>query len=106
MQRTPARASAARPADKVTSEELARAAELEAAILAEEQAAEQAQRKGRDRDKRASEGAIYSSVPLAERAAVEYGYVQRDIRRIALVGGSLLAILAILHVLVNVANVI
>jgi hypothetical protein len=46
----------------------------------------------------------YSPTPLATRAAEEYGYVRRDIRRITLVGGSLLAILAILHVLVNVAH--
>jgi hypothetical protein len=82
---------------------LARAAELEAAILAEEKAAEQT-RRGRDRERRPVEGAIYSSVPLATRAAEEYGYVQRDVRRIVVVGGSLLGILAILHVLVNVAH--
>ena len=40
-------------------------------------------------------------MPLATRASEEYGYVQRDVRRIALVGGFLLAILAILDVLVN-----
>lgn len=89
----------------MTPEEEARAAELEAAILAEEKAAEQA-RKGRDRERRPVEGAIYSSAPLATRAAEEYGYVQRDVRRIAVVGGSLLGVLAILHVLVNVAHVI
>ena len=47
----------------------------------------------------------YSSVPLGVRAAEEYGYVRRDIRRITVVGGSLLLILAILEVLVNVAHV-
>ena len=40
------------------------------------------------------------------RAAEEYAYVRRDVRRIAVVGGSLLGVLAILHILVNVANVI
>ena len=35
------------------------------------------------------------------RAADEYRYVQRDVRRIAIVGGLLLLILAILDVLVN-----
>lgn len=49
---------------------------------------------------------MYSSVPLATRAAEEYGYVQRDVRRIAVVGGTLLAILAILHILVNILHVI
>jgi hypothetical protein len=49
---------------------------------------------------------IYSSVPLATRAAEEYGYVRRDVRRIAIVGGGLLAILAILYILVDVVRVI
>ena len=89
----------------MTHEEEARAAELEAAILAEEKVAEDA-RRARDRGRRPAEGAIYSSTPLATRAAEEYGYVRRDVRRIAVVGGSLLGILAILHVLVNVARVI
>ena len=109
MQRSAARPTAApsrppRPEGSVTHEELARAAELEAAILAEEKSAEQT-RRGRDRDRRPVEGAIYSSVPLATRAAQEYGYVQRDVRRIIVVGGSLLGVLAILYVLVNVAHV-
>jgi hypothetical protein len=108
MQRTagrPAGARPARPAGSVTHEEEARAAELEAAILAEERVAEDA-RRARERGRRPAEGAIYSSTPLATRAAEEYGYVRRDVRRIAVVGGSLLGILAILHVLVNVARVI
>ena len=109
MQRTAARspgARPARPAGSVTHEEEARAAELEAAFLAEEKVAEDA-RRARERGKRSVEGgAIYSSSPLATRAAEEYGYVRRDVRRIAVVGGSLLGILAILHVLVNVARVI
>jgi hypothetical protein len=94
-----------RTSGKVTPEELARAAELEAAILAEEQAAETT-RRGVDRSRRPVEGTIYSSVPLATRAAEEYGYVQRDVRRIAIVGGSLLGILAVLHILENVLHVI
>ena len=108
MQRTPARPTAARPSrpvGSVTPEEEARAAELEKAILAEEKAAEDA-RKARNRDRRPVEGAIYTSAPLAVRAAEEYAYVRRDVRRIAVVGGGLLGVLAILHILVNVANVI
>jgi hypothetical protein len=105
MQRSAARPTTApsRPEGSVTHEELARAAELEAAILAEEKSAEQT-RRGRDRDRRPAEGAIYSSAPLATRAAQEYGYVQRDVRRIVVVGGSLLGILAVLDVLVNVLH--
>jgi regulator of protease activity HflC (stomatin/prohibitin superfamily) len=89
----------------VTPEEEARAAELEAAILAEEKAADAA-RRGRNQERRVVESAIYSSVPLATRAAEEYSYVRRDVRRIVVVGGGLLVVLATLHVLVNVANVI
>lgn len=108
MQRTPGRPTVtkpARPEGSVTHEEEARAAELEAAILAEEKAAEAA-RRGPSRDRRPVEGTIYSSSPLAIRAAEEYGYVRRDVRRILVVGGSLLAILAILDILVNVAHAI
>ena len=81
---------------------MARAAELEAQILAEEQVANEA-RKGRERRAKAepAETGIYSSTPLAERAAQEYGYVQRDLRRIAIVGGSLLIVLIVLDILIN-----
>jgi hypothetical protein len=108
MQRTPGRSAAvkpARPEGSVTHAEEVRAAELEAAILAEEKASE-AIRRGRDRDRRPVEGTIYSSTPLATRAAEEYGYVRRDIRRIVIVGGGLLGVLAILDILINVAHVI
>jgi hypothetical protein len=95
-----------RPLNRVTPQEEARAAELEAAILAEEKAAEDA-RRTRDRGRR-SGGALaegvgvgYSPTPLSVRASEEYAYVKRDVRRIAIVGGLLLAILAVLEVLVN-----
>ncbi|HET9615242.1 MAG TPA: hypothetical protein VFP22_10545 [Candidatus Limnocylindrales bacterium] len=99
--------SAVRPAGSVTAEEEARAAELEAAILAEERAAAAARdtRTARERGRRISgEGGPsvgYTSVPLATRASEEYRYVQRDVRRIAIVGGFLLLVLAVLDVLVN-----
>lgn len=106
---TTAPATVTRPASSVTPEEEARAAELEAQILAEEQVATEA-RTVRERGRRgtreasgtdATAGVAYTSVPLAARAADEYRYVQRDVRRIAIVGGLLLLILAILDVLVN-----
>jgi hypothetical protein len=94
----------ARPDGAVTAAEEARAAELEAAILAEEKAATAA-RTQRERGRRiapeAPAGVSYTSVPLATRAAEEYSYVQRDIRRIAIVGGFLISILIILDILVN-----
>jgi hypothetical protein len=93
-----------RPATSVSAEEEARAAELEAAIVAEERAADEA-RALRSRPRRTADSGPSSggfvSVPLATRAADEYRYVQRDVRRIALVGGFLIAILAVLEVLVN-----
>ena len=110
LQRPTSRPAAAdRPAGSVTREEDARAAELEAAILAQEQVAEEA-RRSRERGRRVASpteavgGVTYTSVPLSVRAADEYGYVKRDIRRIAIVGGFLLIILAILEVLVNGAH--
>lgn len=91
----------------MTREEELRAAELEAAILAEQTAAD-ASRRTREQARRPTAEAVggvsYTSVPLSVRAADEYGYVKRDIRRIAIVGGFLLAILAVLEVLVNGAH--
>ena len=102
LQRTPTRPDGTKPGG-LTRDELARAAELEAAILAEEQAAEESRRvRERARELPANEvGVRYSSTPLAVRAADEYGYVRRDVRRIVLVGGLLIGILAVLEVLVN-----
>lgn len=100
-------ADATRAPGKVTALEEARAAELEAAILAEEKAAETT-RRNRERGRRmggpateAVGGVNYTSVPLGVRAAEEYGYVKRDIRRISIVGGFLLGILVVLQILVN-----
>lgn len=93
-----------RPANALTEEEERRAAELEAAIVAEEKAAEQGRRR---RSEKVIDGAqLYTSQPLAARAAEEYDYVRRDVRRITVVGGALLGLMAILHVLVNVLHVI
>jgi len=105
LQRTaPRPAEPGRPLGSVTREEELRAAELEAAILAQEKVAEDA-RQGRDRARRpgieAAPRVVHTSVPLSVRAADEYAYVKRDVRRIALVGGFLIAILAVLEVLVN-----
>ena len=106
LQRPAARPAGAsdRPLGSLTREEELRAAELEAAILAQEKVAEES-RRARDRARRPTVDAVggvsYTSVPLSVRAADEYGYVKRDIRRIAIVGGFLIAILAILEVLVN-----
>jgi len=102
----PADAAPRRPGG-LTREEEARAAEIEATILAEERAAQQSARRTRDRDRFAEAGPRGRDLaPLAVRAADEYAYVRRDVFRIVRVGGGLLAILAILYVLIDVAHVI
>ena len=103
----PADAAPRRPGG-LTREEEARAAEIEATILAEERAAQQSARRTRDRDRFAEVGGSRGRelAPLAVRAADEYAYVRRDVFRIVRVGGGLLAILAILYVLIDVAHVI
>ena len=107
LQRPTAKPATARPANTVTDEEMARAAELEAQILAEEQAADEA-RKGRSRRAREAveADAIYTSTPLAQRAAVEYAYVRRDLRRLTVVCAGLLLVLGLIYALLNVLNVV
>lgn len=97
-----------RPSIALTPEEEARAAEIEAQIVAEERAAEQATRRSRDREREPMHviTRLKNAAPLSVRAADEYAYVRRDIRRIARIGVALLAILAVLHVLINVLHVI
>jgi hypothetical protein len=99
-----------RPSTQLTAEEEARAAELEAQIVAEERAAEQATRRGRERARDRDEGVTpvrgRDLPPLAVRASQEYAYVRRDVLRIVRVGGGLLLILAVLYVLIDVTRVI
>ncbi len=112
--RAPLQRHAARPADAterrttgLTREEEARAAEIEAAIVAEERAAQNATRRTRDRDRSVEPGAYRrETAPLSVRAADEYAYVRRDVLRIAIIGGALLAVMAILYVLIDVTHVI
>jgi hypothetical protein len=94
----------ARPPDELTDAEEARAAELEAAIVAEEREAEAAKR--RARATRAAEPVVTArpGSSLAISATEEYSYVARDIRRIAIVGGSLVAFLIGLWAVAHFAN--
>ena len=98
----------ARPPTSLTADEEARAAELEAKIVAEEQLAEDALRRTRDRAREAPVvvARTREAVPLAVRAADEYAYVRRDVFRIARIGGLLVGILAMLYVLINVLHVV
>lgn len=93
-----------RPASLTAAEE-ARAAELEAQIVAEERAAEEAQRRTRDRTRRPAEGAGVASGSISVRAAEEYGYVVRDIRRIAMIGGGLIVVLLVLWVVIEATGI-
>lgn len=91
----------------LTPAELERAAVLEAELVAHEKAAaaEGAARRrlrGRTVDVAVSSR---STEPLSVRAAHEYAYVARDVRRIGLTAGLMFAILAGIWVLVNVGSV-
>jgi hypothetical protein len=43
---------------------------------------------------------------LAQRAAVEYAYVAKDVRHIAVVGGGLFVLLIVLYVVLEVLHVV
>jgi hypothetical protein len=112
-QRPPLQRQAARPAaravtptvaapeplpDDLTPDEEARAAVLEAAIVAEERQAETT--KDRARATRPVETPRVSTLTIS--AAEEYSYVARDVRRIAMVGGSLIILLLALWALSHI----
>jgi hypothetical protein len=92
----------------LTDAEVRRAAELEAEATAKEKAAiaESLRRRTRGADVTGAELAGDVNAPLSVRAAHEYAYVSRDVKRIAVTGGLMIAILAVLHILVNVTGVI
>ncbi|MGD0019855.1 MAG: hypothetical protein ABSD62_11420 [Candidatus Limnocylindrales bacterium] len=100
---------ASRPSQGLSAAEEARAAELESQIVAQERAAQQTMARSRDRSRPAdvgSAGRFRGQSPLAVRAAEEYGYVSRDVRRILRVGGAMVAILSVFFVLIDVLHVI
>jgi hypothetical protein len=97
----------ARPSQGLSAAEEARAAELESAIVARDRQAQANLGRSVDRGQDLGRpGRARLGAPLAIRAAEEYGYVSRDVRRILRVGGSMVAILAIFWVLVDVTHVI
>jgi hypothetical protein len=101
----PSAAQAPRP-PTLTPEEEARAAALEAQILAEEKAAEAASRRTRERTRRAADVETTTRAgSIASQAAAEYGYVVRDVRRIAVIAGSLVAVLLGLWVVVEATGI-
>jgi hypothetical protein len=96
-----------RPSQGLSAAEEARAAELESAIVAREREAQANLARGRDRNLDAGRaGRARTGSPLAVRAAEEYSYVSRDVRRILRIGGSMISILVIFFVLIDVLHVI
>ena len=100
---------ASRPSGALSATEEARAAELESQIIAQERDAEQNRSRARDRSRvgeAARPGRPAGQGLLATRAAEEYGYVVRDVRRILRVGGVMAAVLAVFFVLIDLIHVI
>jgi hypothetical protein len=90
------------PSTSLTAAEEARAAELEAEILASERAAETNISRARERARRPIEPEVrVRAGSIAERASHEYAYVARDVRKIAMIGGSLTALLIALWAIVQ-----
>ena len=75
--------------ESLTDAEVVRATELEAQIVAQEKAADTAATAARTRETAAPR----PGGTLAQAATEEYAYVSRDVRRIAIIGGSLIALL-------------
>ena len=87
----PTTQATARP-DELTDAEEARAAVLEAAIVAEERQAEAS--KARAKAARSTDPVTARpGTNLAASAAEEYAYVARDVRRITILGGGLILFL-------------
>ena len=117
--RYPGRPAAHRPATKaapsgalpvrgggLTDAELQRAAELEAQLVTREREAiaENARRRARTRGLDVTVAGD-ASAPLSVRAAHEYAYVARDVRRILITASVIFGILAVLWLVVNVGGV-
>lgn len=98
------------PPEGLSTAEIARAAELEATLVASDRAEQAVTGRRADRA-RATEDRLATprrpavSGRLAVEAAEEYRYVARDVRRIAVIGGSMFGILAVLYVLLEFAGV-
>jgi hypothetical protein len=102
----PARAAAPAPKPAGLSDaEVARAAELEAALLAEERAAEDTRKRARERAVTRELGSGARGT-FAQQEAIEYAYVARDVRDIVRIAGLLLGILFVLWILIDVTKII
>ena len=93
----------ARARPGLTDAELKRAAELEAQLVAEEQAAEAARRRTQERAVAAREVSSTPAEPLDD--AQEYAYVARDLKDIPRIAILLLIVLFALYIAIDVAGV-
>ena len=96
-----------RSSASLTETEFQQAERLEAELVAKERAAiaESLRRRARG-EERAIGGSADHSAPLSVRAAHEYAYVARDVKRIAATASLMVGILAALYILTNVLGVI
>jgi hypothetical protein len=90
--------------EELTDAEEARAAQLEATIVAEERQAEASKRRARAA-RTVDVEAVRSPTALSVTAADEYAYVARDVKRIAILGGSLIVGLLVLWAISHVAGI-
>jgi hypothetical protein len=97
-----AAAAAPRPTG-LTDAELKRAAELEAQLVAEDQAAEAARRRTQERATAAREAASSPAKTLDDAEA--YAYVARDLKDIGRIAILLLVVLFALWIAIDVAGV-
>jgi hypothetical protein len=96
-----------RSSSSLTEAEFEQAERLEAELVAKERAAIADSLRPKNRgEERALGGTVDHNAPLSVRAAHEYAYVARDVKRIALTAALMIGILAVLYILTNVLGVI
>jgi hypothetical protein len=91
--------------ETLTDEEAARAAEIEARLVAAERSAEEAARRQTSGRRRPVAETPVRAGSIAVRATQEYAYVARDVRRIALIGGSMIALLIAIWIVTQVTGI-
>lgn len=90
----------------LTAAEEARAAELEAQIVAAERSVETTVSRSRERGRRTVESETrVRTGSIAERASLEYAYVARDVRKIVVIGGSLILLLFALFIVLQASGI-
>lgn len=97
------------PATGLTAADEARAAEIEAQMVADQKTAAAAADRSKSRKSDvdvASRSRTKDGGLLATRAVAEYAYVQADIRRIAIVAGALFVLMIAIWLVLNIAGVL